>query len=318
MRDAASHDMAIPTEPVVPVVAPLFPGPPLVTAERSAIVSPIGWSAILAGAAVAVGVWLVLHMLGIGIGLTAIDPDDAGTLRGVGIGAGVWSAIAPLIALFIGGLVAGRVAPTINTANAAIHGAVVWAITGIATLLLLATAVSSAVQGAAATGRAAIEATGAADTGLAFEDLGITSQDLVEPINKRLAAEGLPTVTAESLEAAARDALRRAVRGERVDRELLVSSLARNTRLSRADAEQVAIRIEQRVMELRARAGERVTRTALQAAETTGKVLLVLSVLMILGLGASIAGAILSVRRERREHVVLPRAQTTLRPPSGT
>jgi hypothetical protein len=58
---------------------------------------------------------------------------------------------------------------------------------------------------------------------------------------------------------------------------------------------------------------EEATRTALQAAETTGKVMLVLSILMVLGLGASIAGAIVSVRRERREHVVLPRAQTTVR-----
>jgi len=51
-----------------------------------------------------------------------------------------------------------------------------------------------------------------------------------------------------------------------------------------------------------------------EAAETTGKVLLVLSILMILGLGASVAGAVVSVRRERREHVVLPRAQTSVRP----
>ena len=212
--------MSTPIEQDVPVSVPLYAGPPLVTAERSAIASPIGWSAILAGATVAVGVWLVLHMLGIGIGLIAIDPDDAGTLRGVGIGAGIWSALAPLFGLFVGGLVAGRVAPTINSANAAIHGAVVWALTGIASLILLATAVSSVVQGTAAAG----------------------------------AAVG---------------------RG--------------------------------------AAAAEQAKRAALEAAEITGQVLLVLSVLMILGLGASIAGAVVSVRRERREHVVLPRAQTTVR-----
>jgi hypothetical protein len=263
-------------------------------------------------------------MLGIGIGLTAIDPDDAGTLRGVGIGAGVWGAIAPILALFVGGLVAGRMAPTINTANAAIHGAVVWALTGIAALLLISMAVSSAVRGVAATGaavgRSAVAAMGVTSTDLSFEDLGLASEDLVAPINKRLESEGLPPVTAAQLEAAARDALRSAVRQGQIDREMLVQALARNTRLSRAEAEQVADRIQQRMTELRGRAGEvgaQVTRTALQAAETTGKVLLVLSVLMILGLGASIAGAIASVRRERREHVVLPRAQTTVRPASG-
>ncbi len=315
MADAASSCMATPTqEPVVPVVTTLPPGPPIVTAERSAIVSPVGWSAILAGAAVAASAWLVLHMLGIGIGLTAIDPDDAGTLRGVGIGAGVWSAIAPLIALFIGGMVAGRVAPTINTGFAAIHGAVVWALTGIAALLLISTAVGSAMQGAASTGRAALEATGAVAGDVSFEGLGVETDDLIKPVNERLAAEGLPPVTKDQLEAAARDALRRVVRGEELDRELVVSSLERNTRMTRAEAERVAMRVEQRVDQWRERTGQR----ALQAAETAGKVLLVLSVLMLLGLGASIGGAIVGVRRERREHVVLPRAQTTVRPASGS
>ncbi len=312
--------MATPTETVIPVVTPTYSGPPLVTAERSAIVSPLGWSAIFAGATVAVGVWLVLHMLGIGIGLIAIDPDEADSLRAVGIGTGIWSAIAPLIALFIGGLVAGRMAPTINTANAAIHGAVVWGLTGIASLLLLATAVSSAVRGAAdagaAVGRGAAAAVGLAPSDLGMEDLGLASEDLLAPINERLKAEGVPPVTAAQLEAVGRDALRSAIRGEEVDRDLLVQSLERNTRMSRAEAERVATRIEQRVDELRVRAGavgQQATRTALQAAETTGKVMLVLSILMVLGLGASIAGAIASVRRERREHVVLPRAQTTVR-----
>lgn len=310
-----------PTAPVVPVVLPLDQtGAPLVTAERSAIVSPIGWSAILAGATVAVGFWIVLHMLGIGIGLIAIDPDNASTLRGVGIGAGIWSALAPLIALFIGGLVAGRMAPTINTANAAIHGAVVWALTGVAALILISSAVGSAVKGTAAAGAAAgkgaIAAIGAAPGDIALDELGLSGEDLVAPINRRLQAEGMPPVTAAALETTARDALRTAVREGRVDRNLLVRSLARNTRLTQADAEQVASRIEERFGELRARAEEakqQATQAALRAAEITGQVMLILSVLMLLGLGTSIAGAIASVRRERREHVVLPRAQTSVR-----
>ena len=317
--------MATPTEPVVPVIEPPFLGGPQVTAERSAIVSPLGWSAILAGAAVSIGVWLILHTLGIGIGLTAIDPDDASTLRGVGIGAGVWSVIAPIIALFIGGLVAGRVAPTINTANAAIHGAVVWAITAIAALLLVVMAVGTAVRGAAATGAAVGQAAGSAlvvtaggmPSGISFEDVGITIDDLVAPINQRLQAEGKPTITAQQLEATARDALRRSVREGKLDRELLIRAVTRNTALTRADAEQLADRAERQLTELRARAtelAEQAKHTALQAAETTGKVLLLLSIVMIVGLGASVAGAIISVRRERREHVVLPRMRTT-RPP---
>jgi hypothetical protein len=308
--------MATPNEPVVSVIEPPLANTLVVTAERSAIVSPLGWSAILAGATVAVGAWLVLHLLGIGIGLTAIDPEDAGTLRGVGIGTGVWSALAPIIALFIGGLVAGRMAPTINTANAAIHGAVVWALTALVSMILISMAASSAVKGAVAAGQgvAGIAA------GAQLEDLGLSRAELVAPINERLRAEGLPPVSARSLEAAARDALRGAIRQGRLDRDIMVQSLTRNMGLTRAEAERVATLVEQRVTEIRERAGEagaQAQRTALQAAEVTGKVLLVLSIVMLLGLAAAIAGAIASVRRERREHVVLPRAQTTVRPPSG-
>ncbi len=101
--------------------------------ERRVIASPIGWGAIFAAAFVAGGVWLLLHLFGIAIGLTAIDPHDRSSLHSVGMGTGVWSLIAPVIALFVGGLVAGRIAPTINTLNAAIHGAVTWALTMLAT-----------------------------------------------------------------------------------------------------------------------------------------------------------------------------------------
>jgi ElaB/YqjD/DUF883 family membrane-anchored ribosome-binding protein len=211
------------------------------------------------------------------------------------------------------------VAPTINTANAAIHGAVVWAITGVTALVLLATAVSSAVQGVASTGAAVRRgAVAAVDRSSApsMDELGLASDDLLAPINQRLAAEGMPPVTAASLEAAARDVLRRGLRGEQIDRNMLVQALSRNTRLSQAEANRIAERVEQRLTDFRTRAGEleeQAKRTALQAAETTGQVLLVLSILMILGLGASIGGAIVSVKRERREHVVLPRAQTTVR-----
>jgi hypothetical protein len=112
---------------------------PVVSAERSTIASPLGWSAIFAAAVVAIGAWIVLHMLGMAIGLITIDPNDASNLRKIGIGTGVWSLIAPIVALFIGGLVAGRMAPTINTANAAIHGAVVWALSVIAACFALFT-----------------------------------------------------------------------------------------------------------------------------------------------------------------------------------
>jgi len=304
--------MTTPTEPAVVVVEPILTEPPLISTERTKISSPIGWSAIFAGAVVTIGAWLVLHLIGIGVGLTVIDPHDANTLRGAGIGVGIWSLIAPLVALFFGGLVAGRVAPTINTANAAIHGAVVWALAAISALVLVLMMMSSLMRGAAATGSAMGHAAGSVIGAVpSLSELGITGDDLIAPINRRLASEGKPELSAREVEAAARDALGVSMRQGRLDRATLVQSVERRTQLSRADAEEIADRVEQRYIEVRGQArelGENVKETALQVAETTGKLILVLSITGLLGLGAAVLGAVLSVRRERRTHVVLPRA----------
>jgi len=89
------------------------------------------WSAVLGGATVAVALWVLLQMLGMGAGMAAIDLDDAGSVRSVGIGTSVWTMIAPILALFVGGLVAGRLAATWETRSGATHGFVTWAIASI-------------------------------------------------------------------------------------------------------------------------------------------------------------------------------------------
>lgn len=86
------------------------------------------WSAVFAGATVAVALWVLLQMLGMGIGMATIDLTDAGSLRSVGIGTTVWTLIAPLIALFVGGYVAGKLATTFDDRVGATHGFVAWAI----------------------------------------------------------------------------------------------------------------------------------------------------------------------------------------------
>ncbi len=85
------------------------------------------WSAVFAGATIAVALWVLLQMLGMGVGLAAVDVDDAGSLRNIGIGTTVWTAVAPLLALFLGGYIAGRLAATFDQKVGAMHGFVVGA-----------------------------------------------------------------------------------------------------------------------------------------------------------------------------------------------
>jgi MFS family permease len=118
------------------------------------------WSAVFAGAAVSVGLWLLLQTLGAGIGLSTVDPNDPNSLRSAGIGTGIWTVIAPLIALFIGGVVAGRVSGTISRRSGAIHGLVLWSISavlGFAALLMLA---SGFARGMAIANRDAVATSG--------------------------------------------------------------------------------------------------------------------------------------------------------------
>ena len=107
------------------------------------------WTSVFAGAAVAVALWVVLQLIGMGAGLAAVDLDDSGSLRNVGMGTTVWSVIAPLVAMFVGGLVAGRLATTYDQKVGAAHGFVAWAIASLAGVIAVAWLVSSIAQGAA-------------------------------------------------------------------------------------------------------------------------------------------------------------------------
>jgi hypothetical protein len=261
------------------------------------------WGAVLAGATISLGLWLLLHVLGLGAGLTAINPDELGSLKGVGITTGIWSLIVPLIAMFLGGFAAAKVAGPITRLGGAIHGAALWAIATLASTMLLVSLISSLAGGVARVGGEAADAAGAA-LGAAPSSLlaqtGLTPDDFLAPVNQRLQATGKPTISSEQLGAATRDVLRRAVREGRLDRDTLTASLAQNTALSQADAREIASTVEQRWNQQASELGQQAEQAgsaALQAAETTGKGLLGLFFAMLLGLIAAVAGTMLGVTR---------------------
>lgn len=258
----------------------------------------------------AAALWVVLHLFGMGVGLTAIDPDGSSSLKSIGIGTGIWSVVAPMIALFVGGLVVSRLAPNPSRLNRVIHGGLVWAVATLASVVMLALIASSLVRGAVSTGGKVAgavagvvgDAAGAAD-GNTLSSLGIDSKELLGPINQRLRADGKPEVTAPQLEAAAKTALGNAVRTGKVDRPMLVKALAENTALTTADANEIATAVEARSQRAGQQAGElaeRAKTATLQAAEATGKALMGLSIALFLALGAAVGGALLTGHHDRR------------------
>jgi hypothetical protein len=269
----------------------------VVEAQRTT--NRISWAGVFAGTLIALGVWMLLHTLGLAAGLTALDPDNPRTLRGVGIGTGIWSIIAPLIALFVGGVVSSRGAGYVDRAVGAIQGAVVWALTTVVGAILVAMAIVSMVGLGVRAGAAAVSgAAGAA--GAAGSAIGLDMDDAITPINQHLEQQGLPPVSADQINAATRDALATAARTGKLDRQAIVTALSRNTSLSREDAETLAGSIEQQWNAKRAEIGPKVQHGALQAAETAGKALWGVFIAMVLGLASAAIGGVLGVSQRQR------------------
>ena len=281
------------------------------------------WSAVLGGAALALGIWITLQVLGLGIGLASVETDDAGTLERAGIGTGIWSLIAPLIAMFLGGLLAGRLAATRERKVGAMHGSVVWAIAlaiGLWTMMSLVSGLAgTAVRATTAAVGGAARAGASIDTGDAMQALGVDANDLLGPINQRLAREGKPAVSARELGATVRAVAQRGLRDGRLDQQILVEELAKNTDLTRSDAQEIAGQYGQRFQTMASRIGETVKETALDAADKTGKALTMAGVMMLLSLGAAIAGGAVGVRRrdddESRPATRTPHSVTVTPPP---
>ncbi|ATB45687.1 hypothetical protein [Corallococcus macrosporus] len=269
----------------------------------------LSWGAIFGGAFVALALWLLLNSLGLALGLSTVDPNDPGSARAAGIGTGIWSAIAPLIALFCGGFVAARSAGRLDKGGGALHGAVLWGLTTLVGISLLGMLLSSIIGTALRASGAVMGATGAAVAGAASgggqaaQTFGLDANDALGPINRRLQAEGKPTITANQLQTATSEVLSTALRTGNLDREVLVTSIADNTRLSRQDAEGIADRVNQQFTAFKGRVGqvgEQVQQGALQAAQPTSRVFWGIFASLLLGLVSAMLGATVGVSRRQR------------------
>jgi len=85
----------------------------------------VSWGAVLAGAVVAMTVYLTLTMLAVAIGVTTID-HLGGREKGFVYGAAVVMTIALMASTFLGGYVASLTTAGENTREAIIYGVLVW------------------------------------------------------------------------------------------------------------------------------------------------------------------------------------------------
>jgi hypothetical protein len=251
----------------------------------------ISWGAIFAGAVAALSLWLLFYAFGLAVGLSSVDPSDPHSVRGSGIFTGVWSGMAPLLALFVGGMVSARLAGVFTRAVGAMHGLVMWGFVTIAGAFLFFAAVGSLVAGAASMGKSVAQGMGGP-----IERMSLDWDDALAPVNERLRAEGKEAVTASQLQAAVRDSMRTSIRTRRFDRSAFEASLAENTALSRAEAQELSQRVGARLDQ----AVESAKLGALKAADVTGKAFWGVFGALALGLLAALAGGALGITRFRK------------------
>ena len=110
----------------------------------------LSWGAIFAGLTAAVITQLLLTLLGVGIGAASVNPlQEQSPGEGLGIGAMIWLFVSSIIAMYIGGRVAGRFSNATTRHDRMMHGVFTWAATTILSAVFLASALSSLLGSAA-------------------------------------------------------------------------------------------------------------------------------------------------------------------------
>jgi hypothetical protein len=248
------------------------------------------WGAIFGGAFVALAIWFLLYVFGLAVGLISVD-GETGRFHFPGLFIGIWAVISPIVALLVGGWVAARTAGPQDRVSGSLHGVVLWGFTTVLGVFAIWMLVSSIISGAMGLGQAVAGAIGHADGQM----MNVQSQQLLEPINKRLTEAGQKPLTPEQLQATMKDVANRAAREGTVNRQMIEDALVANTGLQRQDVQQIAADIEQQVQQ----GLKEAQATAAKAAEQAGRAMWGLFFILLLSLIAAIVGAALGASGRR-------------------
>lgn len=244
--------------------------------SRASYFRHMSWGAVIAGMVMAVGLQIVLSLIGTAIGMSTIDPlryNGSPDASSFGIGAAIWFIVTSIIALFAGGWVAGHLAGSPEKTDSMLHGLLAWGLATILTVYLLASAIGSVVSGGAnAVGSAAkVAGTGVAAAAGPAVDMaqrqlasgGISMDDITAQAKQLLAQTGVPALQPGALAnqaSTAADQLKNAPTAagsnvdniqnaiqkiitsgkdtvEKVDRDALVNVVMAQANVSQAEAE---------------------------------------------------------------------------------
>ena len=95
---------------------------------RSIMINRVSWGAVFAGVVVALVTQLILNLGGISLGIITLNSATTSqTIGTLSLEAGIWWAVSGIVASFIGGYTAGRLAGEPRESTAGWHGLTSWA-----------------------------------------------------------------------------------------------------------------------------------------------------------------------------------------------
>ncbi len=142
----------------------------------------MSWGAVLAGVAILLVVQLLLALLGVALGLTAIDPAAAAadnpSPTAFSITAGAYWVASSVIATFIGAWAAGRLVGVPDRTFGMLHGIVTWSVATLLLFYLLTSTLGSLAGGAFNLVGSALQTVGQSAQGLASGAMQVLPDDL--------------------------------------------------------------------------------------------------------------------------------------------
>jgi hypothetical protein len=273
----------------------------------------ISWGAVLAGVVMVLAVQLLLSMLGLGIGLSTVDPAQSGgtpSASTLGIGAGVWWGLSYLVALVIGGYVAARLAANLLDLDGVLHGLLTWAFALLVAVYLLSTAMGGVIGGAFSAVSGTLSAAGQTvkeTVPQLAQTAGITPDIVQQKTKELLSAQPTgadPTaLNAEQAQQEVAANLPKLTTGDeqakKMARDRITAVVAAQANISPEEANQRLDRMQAQASQMKDQTVDKAKQVGDMAATGLSRAALIAFATLLLGAGAAAFGGHLGTRRER-------------------
>jgi hypothetical protein len=107
----------------------------------------LSWRAIFVGLVVGLATQFILTLLGVAIGLSVLDVAGPGSnAKGVGIGAGIWTLVVPIISWYLGAYSASYASGVYDRGVGVLHGITQWGLGLVLVLFVFSSGVSGLIS----------------------------------------------------------------------------------------------------------------------------------------------------------------------------